>query len=347
MKKNLLIAFAAILFAACGGKNAYTVTGTVEGGENGDMVYLQRNQMDDVFDSTKIENGKFIFKGTQEAPQVVYATAPTQSLILNFVLESGNINLTVTNSDDRDLRTGTANNDKLQETLKIITAASGVVDELFMSVMTTDLSDEEIAEVKKNIFPAIDEYNKIFEECTKDAETDFVANYIASNRRKIELSEENLDNIIKSGAEQRKATATTAVGMKFTDFTGSDADGKAVEFSSYVGNGKYILVDFWASWCKPCIDEIPSLIKIYDKYKYQGFEIVGISLDSKKDDWTKALNKHNMPWVHLLDTNGEAVSIYGITGIPHMMIIDKDGQIIGRDLRGQSLESKLEEIFGN
>jgi len=346
MKRVSLIALIAILFIACENKNTYTVTGTIEGGANGDMVYLQKNQMGDAFDSIKIEDGKFVFKGTQESPQVVYVTAPTQNLVLNFVLENGNINLTVTNSDDRDLRTGTANNDKLQEALKKITTASGIVDELFMSVMTTDLSDEEIAEVKKNIFPAIDEYNNIFEEYTKDAETDFVANYIASNRRKIELSEEILDNIIKSGAEQRKATATTAVGMKFTDFTGNDADGKAVEFSSYIGKGKYVLVDFWASWCQPCIGEIPNLVKIYDKYKDQGFEIVSVSIDSKKDDWTKALNKHNMPWVHLLDTNGEATSIYGITGIPHMMIIDKDGQIIGRDLRGKSLESKLEEIFG-
>jgi Thiol-disulfide isomerase and thioredoxins len=347
MKKLLLIAIAAILLAACVNKNAYTVTGTIEGGANGDMVYLQQSQISAAFDSVKIENGKFVFKGVQENPEIVYISAPTKSLFLNFVLESGNINLTVTKSDDRDLRTGTENNDKLQDALTKIATVGGAVDENFALVMTSDLSDEKIVEVKKNIFLAIDEYNKVYEECTKDVENDFVAKYIAANRRKIELTEEALDGAIKMGAEQRKATEKTAVGAKFTNFTGSDVDGKNVEFSTYVGNGKYILVDFWASWCKPCIAEIPNLVKIYDKYKNQGFEIVSISIDREKNDWIKALNDNDMPWSHLLDANGAASSIYGINSIPHIMLIDKDGQIIGRELRGKSLEKKLEEVFGN
>ena len=347
MKKTLLIALAAILFVACENKNAYTVTGTIQGGENGDMVYLQKSQMGDVFDSIKIENGKFLFKGIQEIPEIAYIAAPTQGLILNFVLESGNINLTVTHSDKEDLRTGTASNDKLQEALTKVATAGNAVDKILIPVLTNDLSDEEIAEAKKNAFPAMDEYNKIFEEYTKDSENNVVAKYIESNRRKIELSEESLDNMIKMGTEQRKATAKTAVGMKFTNFTGSDADGKEVKFSTYAGKGKYILVDFWASWCKPCIAEIPNLVQIYDKYKNQGFEIVSISLDREKNEWINALNDNNMPWVHLLDKNGEASSIYGINSIPHMMIIDKSGQIIGRELRGKSLDDKLKEIFGN
>ena len=347
MKKLLLIAVAAILLVACGNKNAYTVTGTIEGGANGDIVYLQKSQMSDAFDSAKIEDGKFVFKGVQKTPEIIYVSAPTKKLLLNFVLESGNINLTVTKSDDRDLRTGTENNDKLQDALVKIMTTGGAVDEIFALAMTSDLSDEELVEVKKNLFPAIDEYNKVYEECTKDSETDFVAKYIASNRRKIELTEEDLDSRIKMIAEQRKATEKTAVGAKFTNFTGSDVNGKDVEFSTYVENGKYILVDFWASWCKPCIAEIPNLVKIYDKYKNQGFEIVSISVDREKNDWIKAMNDNDMPWSHLLDANGTASSIYGINSIPHIMLIDKDGQIIGRELRGKSLENKLEEIFGN
>ena len=112
--------------------------------------------------------------------------------------------------------------------------------------------------------------------------------------------------------------------------------------------GKIVLVDFWASWCGPCRRENPNVVRMYNKYKDKGFDILGVSLDKTQDRWLQAIEQDGLEWHHVSDLKGwsnEVAQAYGVRSIPHTILLDQEGRIIARNLRGQALEEKLEELF--
>ncbi|MFI2744314.1 thioredoxin-like domain-containing protein [Zhouia sp. PK063] len=138
----------------------------------------------------------------------------------------------------------------------------------------------------------------------------------------------------------------TSVGQKAMNFTQETVDG--ISFSLTSLKGKYVLVDFWASWCVPCRMENPNVVKAYQEYKNQNFEIVGVSLDEKKKNWEAAIKKDGLPWIHVSDLKGWKNAVaqqYGISAVPQNLLIDPDGIIIAKNLRGEDLASKLSELF--
>ena len=140
-----------------------------------------------------------------------------------------------------------------------------------------------------------------------------------------------------------------AVGTPFTDLEMADSTGTMHKLSEYLGHGNYVLVDFWASWCAPCRAEMPEVKKLYDKYHAKGFDIVGLSFDKKKGDWTAAIARLGLPWHHLSDLKGWesiAARTYGIDSIPATLLIGPDGRIAAAGLRGEELAKKLAEIYG-
>ncbi len=136
------------------------------------------------------------------------------------------------------------------------------------------------------------------------------------------------------------------VGATAPDFSQPDANGKMISLSSF--KGKYVLIDFWASWCGPCRSESPNLVKAYERFKTKNFEIFGVSLDQTKDKWLKAIKDDNYSWPQAGDMKGwenAAARQFGVMGIPFNMIVDPNGVVVARNLRGEALEKKLEEIL--
>jgi peroxiredoxin len=173
---------------------------------------------------------------------------------------------------------------------------------------------------------------------------------VAAMERRYTKFDKNVQNgfygkIVKQQIDNSKKGA---IGTDAIDFTQTDVDGKNVSLSSF--RGKYVLVDFWASWCRPCREENPNVVKAYNKYKDKNFTVLGVSLDQNRAPWVKAITNDNLAWTQVSDLKGwnnEAAAKYNIQSIPQNFLIDPSGKIVAKNLRGVDLATKLDEILGS
>ena len=161
-----------------------------------------------------------------------------------------------------------------------------------------------------------------------------------------QLSEDSQKNkdIIALKEKKERILASPKEGDKFADFA-VEYEGKTTRLSDYVGRGQYVLVDFWASWCGPCRGEIPNLIAAYNKYKDKGLIVLGVAVVDKPEATKKAIEEDKIPYPQILNSQKIGTDVYGIEGIPHIILFAPDGTILTRGLRGEEIEKKLEEIF--
>lgn len=151
---------------------------------------------------------------------------------------------------------------------------------------------------------------------------------------------------IEELVDSMEKARATAIGAIAPEISLPNPEGEVVKLSSL--KGQVVLVDFWAQWCKPCRLENPNVVKAFNKYKHKGFTVYGVSLDRTKDKWLQGIEEDGLTWTHVSDLqyfNSAAAQTYGITGIPFSILLDREGKIIAKNLRGQSLENTLEEFF--
>jgi len=175
------------------------------------------------------------------------------------------------------------------------------------------------------------------------------------------LSIEQLEAILANAGEEFKTTELyettlarlgrmklTAIGTPFQEIVALSPEKKEIKLSDYAGKGKYVLLDFWASWCSPCREEMPLLVELYNTYKDKNFEIVGYSLDKDIKSWKKGINDLQITWIQLSDTafwKSLPVQTYNVQSIPNTVLIDPQGIIIAKGLRGEKLKQKIQELF--
>ncbi len=364
MKKFTYLLAAAAVFAACNGENkGYTVTGTVDGAADGDTVYLGsvEGRQFVKLDSTTIKGGTFTFKGKQDTAvnrYISYKAEGKEGATIDFFLENGKISIKL--SEGNNSATGTVNNDTYQEIRTQVNGLSKQMMTIYESMSDTTLTDEQ-REANNKEMESLEE--KMIE-AIKAGINKNIANPVGVQMLKQNyyyMSVEELDPLmpqipaafdndetivkIKNNVKKMKATA---VGQKFTDFEMQTPEGKTVKLSDYVGKGKVVLVDFWASWCGPCRREMPNLVDAYAKYKKKNFEIVGVSLDQSADARKDAIKKLNITWPQMSDLkywNCEGAQLYAVSSIPHTVLIDGEGTILARGLHGDEIQKKLAEVL--
>lgn len=363
-KVLLTVVVAASMLLACTEGNSYRIVGKVESSDTAysDTVFLLKtvDGQKQRTDTTLLDNGAFVFKGEIEDKEecgIEFFSKERQAYLKReFVLERGRISFEEKAGEWKVY--GTAANDAytaFREGLAVLRAESEELNGGGFS--TEELTLKKAGWIKR--------YESFLLEGL-EANLDSPAIITIVRNLQVELlflSEDSLlkaEVLLQSIPERYNALVVayvrsnvenkvkTAVGKVFTDFEMKDPEGNAVKLSDYAGKGKVVFVDFWASWCAPCRVAIPEVKEIYEKYRDRGFEIVGVSFDGEEMSWKSAIQEEGLEWPQMSDLmgwNSVAASIYGIALIPQTMLLDAQGVIVGKNLKGKDLENKIEEIL--
>lgn len=370
MKLNYLhrILFAGLLFAGIGGcksnssdEGMTTLSGVVTDYPDGPMtLYRVVEEDSSKVDTFNIRNGKFEFKFSDSEPRLANLVFPDGSTAIQFFTEPGTILVKGTKDDLNQIEiTGTPSNELNQE-VKLMNQNLEVE---FKSLYERATLAQSTGDLKA--LDSIEPLMKKFQIQAAKANLDFAMKHptsllsaylglTASMTPDLDLKPlyQSLSEDIKASFFGQRlkslveSATKTAIGSVAPDFEGISPEGKIIKLSSL--KGKHILIDFWASWCMPCRQENPSVVNVYQAYKSKGFDIIGVSLDQEKDKWVEAIAQDNLTWPHVSDLMGwksKIVAMYGVQGIPQNFLLNEDGVILAKSLRGQELEEKLKEIL--
>lgn len=349
MKKMIFALLTAVLLSACNGggmKYSITVSGVDETDE---ILLVDIMTMDEIAEFTYDDAARtFICKGKTEAPFIGGLTDRGGNPLTVLFVENGDISVVFDDEAFEFVASGTPSNDanrknseKINEFVESLSQIEDPADEraveLFASYqnMLKSLVDENC----DNLYGAY-----LLSNLASVMKPDEILEYAAKFPESLQENE-----LIKPLKEYAESALKTAEGSEYIDIKAVNADGETVALSSVAGSGKWVLVDFWATWCGPCRGEIPYLKEAYEKYADKGFEIYGVSLDNSLDDWRSYVVENGMTWINVNDVTADkktpSAEAYGIISIPSNFLISPDGKIAAKNLRGESVERKLAEIF--
>lgn len=354
MKKNLFSLSALgmmAMFAACSSTpTGYTVQGTLpDSSMDGQPLYILDVDKGICVDSTIVKGDTYVFDGKADAAIVAGISADKGNSMVVFALENGNVAIAVDGNTS-----GTPLNDELT---RVTVLLDSVNNAYYKAAEAFEGSREEWAVVYENEW--VPRFKQQVIDCYQ-GHTDDVVGYVLTQFMTVMSPDEQLDlmngfgpwlsatkrvSTTKATLEAQKATA---VGQPYVDVKGTDADGNPVSLSDYVGKGNYVLVDMWASWCGPCKREIPNLANVYNLYKDKGLTVLGIYVWDKVENLAPAIEKEGITWPQIIDSNETATKLYGVQGIPCIMLIGPDGTILDRtNLRGANMQPTVEKfMFG-
>ena len=343
----------------------YTLKITLVGLDSGVLLLSYRDGDNRKTDSAKSTTGVYAFAGKMAEPKraMLRVLGDEKNDVLAFYLENGTIEIQAvkdslanalaagskTNNDNRELRQQTAS---VKERLNVFMKAYA----------TADKKNKPLLDSLEKTYDLIDaDQKKVTTEFIKTHPGSFVSVYeimdiysYNPDVPKFDSAVQVLDSAVRASSigkkmeEMLRIAKMTDINQIAPDFTMADVKGTPVTLSSL--RGKYLLIDFWASWCGPCRRENPNLVKTYNRFSKKGFSVVGVSLDEAgdQDKWIAAIKKDKLTWLQLSDLKGwqcEAAVLYGIQGIPMNFLLDPNGKIIAKGLRGADLDKKLEEVL--
>ena len=326
MKRLAVTVLVALMLASCQeAPKGYVINGEVTGRTEG-KVYLKsfRNKMFFDVDTAELKEGKFTFKGEVDQPLLFGLATEDMNYPVQFFVENTNMDVRISNDGETITVRNSPVNTIFQENAEKVFEEGYDIDSLI---------------TKYPASPAAAFY--LYRYFTYQLPLD----ELKATRAKIspELAGcpyvKDLDGIIKQ-------LENVQIGKVAPEFSLPDTAGVSVSLSDF--KGKYVLLDFWASWCPPCRRENPNVVKAFNEYKDKNFTIVGISLDKDKSKWMKAIADDNLAWTHLSDLkywDSEIPALYGVRGIPANVLLDPDGVIVAKNITGEDLHKKLKEVI--
>jgi thiol-disulfide isomerase/thioredoxin len=329
-----------------------------------------------VIDSAAITNGSFVFKGNVMNPTNAYLVIDHKGVgldkldsaadVLTFFVDKGEIAINGPDSVSKAKINGSPINDdniKLTAQLKRINDKALALQKESNDAPPAQKSSEAFKSAEQAKFKALQlEYKSALKTFIKANPNSYLSLLALNDLSKPTPDPTELDPLYTSLSQNIKdtegakvfkrsldAVRTTAIGVIAPDFTQADVNGVPVKLSSF--RGKYVLIDFWASWCGPCRQENPNVVKTYAKYKNKNFTIIGVSLDKAegKSAWLDAIKSDGLTWTQVSDLKfwqNDVARLYSIGSIPSNILVDPTGKILAKDLRGDDLDNKLAEIFG-
>ena len=364
--------FLAIVVVSCGEAQKskkdtnFNLHVTITGMTDSTMVFLKEREDDGwkTVDSSLLSDTKTTLSGHIGSPDVQYLIIDKVRGAFPIFIEQGDINFT---ADNKNLKGYKVENSKSHaEYENFMGNVLGSFDKKVQAlgskygIAQRNGDTAEVARLENEYESIQNDKKNAMLNYVKENSSSVVGPYIVySNSYMFDLDQ--LENAVnstdKSLANNKyvkllndKVTTLKKVqiGQPFIDFSQDDPQKNPVSLASVVEKNKYVLVDFWASWCQPCRGENPNVVKAFHKYHDKGFTVFGVSFDSKKDNWIKAIQDDGLTWTHVSDLKGwgnAAGKLYGIQSIPQNILIGPEGKIIARNVRGQALQDKLKELL--
>jgi len=329
MKKAMLLLCAVLMTAsAMKAQMSFTVKGACDPSIS-QLLMFNLTDKQDQGDTISVKDGKFTATKTVPENSFMYVTDRASQNSLPFIADAKDIYIDLRN----DSISGSAQNEKFSRILAQISKTQNQEEGINIIIQA-------IEENKDNYIPAF--------------LLSMISPVMEYEQLKLALSPERtysshpLCDMAKMVLQQKEADMKI-IGKPFIDLEENDINGKPHKLSEFVGKGNYVLIDFWASWCGPCMAEMPNVKANYEKYKAKGFNVIGLSLDRSESAWKECIKKNGLNWTHLSDLKfwqSKAAEVYEIKSIPQSILCDGEGKIVARNLRGDALGNKLQQIYG-